>query len=91
MEKRFIIGALRRLSLRMPERTLVRKNAKVARNSYKCEICEELFTSKEIEVHHKIPVIDKEVGFENWDIYIQRLFCEVENLQVLCKPCHKKQ
>lgn len=25
----------------------------------------------------------------DWNVYIDALFCEVKNLQVLCKPCHK--
>lgn len=31
-------------------------------------------------------------GFDNWQAYVDRLFCSAENLQVLCKePCHKEK
>jgi hypothetical protein len=33
--------------------------------------------------------VDPKKGFVGWDVYIDRMFCEIENLQVLCKPCHK--
>ena len=42
-------------------------------------------------VDHIIPVIDPKKGFENWDTYITRMFCEKENLQVLCSKCHDKK
>jgi hypothetical protein len=28
-------------------------------------------------------------GFLSWDIFIERLFCGIENLQILCSECHK--
>jgi hypothetical protein len=30
-----------------------------------------------------------EDGFTTWDDVINRMFCEKENLQVLCHECHK--
>lgn len=39
-------------------------------------------------VDHTLPVIDPEKGWESWDKTISRMFCEAENLQVLCKACH---
>lgn len=47
-------------------------------------------------VDHIDPVVPitgflKTKGFlgYDWDLVIRRLFCEIEGLQVLCKPCHK--
>lgn len=57
-------------------------------NMYKCNMCQKKFPSGEVQVDHKEPVIDPKVGFINWDTYITRLFCAIENLQVLCKRCH---
>lgn len=56
---------------------------------YFCNHCAKLFTAKAIEIDHITPVVDPVVGFTTWDDYISRLFCEIENLQALCKPCHK--
>lgn len=55
---------------------------------YACASCGEDFPAKEVQVDHKVPVVDPTQGFINWDTYIPRLFCEKENLQVLCKGCH---
>lgn len=40
-------------------------------------------------VDHVVPIVDPEVGFTTWDECIERMFCEVEGLQVLCHDCHK--
>lgn len=56
---------------------------------YTCATCSKLYTAKGVEVDHIVPVVDPVVGFTTWDNYIARLFCSTDNLQVLCKPCHK--
>ena len=55
---------------------------------HKCNICSRLFPQSLVKVDHINPVIDPHIGFVSWDIYIQRMFCEVENFQVLCQKCH---
>jgi hypothetical protein len=40
-------------------------------------------------VDHNDPVIDPAVGFVDWNTYIDRLFCDIDNLQVLCHECHR--
>lgn len=69
---------------------------------YECATCKGMFFdrkgAKEIAVDHIDPVVDPEVGSTDYHTYIQRLFCSVDNLQVLCnykgerngkKSCHK--
>jgi len=56
---------------------------------YKCAKCKEHFVATDVQVDHVLPVVDPKVGFIGWDSFIDRIFCEIENLQVLCKPCHK--
>jgi 5-methylcytosine-specific restriction endonuclease McrA len=65
-------------------------NAKTGRlaQHYRCELCQNEFTSKDMEVDHIKPVVDPSLGFISWDIFIDRLFCEKDNLQAICKPCH---
>ena len=73
------------------ERPWYRKNGTVAskpRVEFLCARCQEWHMGKNIEVDHSIPVIDPLVGFVDWNTFIERLFCNIENLSVLCDPCH---
>jgi 5-methylcytosine-specific restriction endonuclease McrA len=76
-----------------------KKRAHVARGSYKCDSCGEVVPPtvydeekrkrvKNIAVDHIEPVVDPEQGFTSWDDVVDGLFCEPENLQLLCKKCH---
>lgn len=56
---------------------------------FRCELCHEEFTAKDMNVDHILPAVDPDKGFETWDIFIDRLFCEKDNLQAICVPCHK--
>jgi hypothetical protein len=56
---------------------------------FRCELCQGEFTAKDMEVDHIKPVVDPKKGFESWDKFIDKLFCEASNLQAICKPCHK--
>ncbi len=35
------------------------------------------------------PVVAVDKGFQTWDILIERLFCNSDNLQLLCHACHQ--
>ena len=58
---------------------------------YRCSSCSTSFPSKEVQVDHIEPVVDPIIGFVDWNTFIERLFCDKENLQVLCKKCHKEK
>lgn len=65
------------------------KTGRLAKH-YKCASCLGEFPAKEVQVDHKEPIIDPAVGFVSWDSVVDRMFCEKDNLQVLCTdPCHK--
>ena len=95
--KSFITSVLRSGYRRWPPKyetlkdaqTGKKENAKTKRIAmhYKCNSCEKDFPAKEVQVDHIEPVVDSK-GFSSWDTFIERLFCEKENLQVLCKECH---
>lgn len=38
---------------------------------------------------HIIPVVDPAKGWDGWDQFITRLFCDESNFQLLCPDCHK--
>lgn len=72
------------------EKKINKKTGRLAQH-YLCAECQQEFPAKEIQVDHIKPVVDPKKGFETWDKYIERMFCEEENLQVLCSSCHKSK
>lgn len=57
---------------------------------YKCNICKEYFPEKEIQVDHIKPVGSLKSG-KDLELFIENLFCEINNLQVICTICHNKK
>lgn len=57
---------------------------------YKCAECGNYFPEKQISVDHKIPAGELRCK-EDLPGFVERLFCEVEHLQVLCDGCHGKK
>lgn len=86
--RHWLTNKLRRLSYQWPPRREAIKRARTERGVYKCASCEGSFGPKEIQLDHIKPVVDEEIGFVDWDTYIDRLFCSVDGFQVLCKTCH---
>lgn len=77
--------------MRSRERSECLKKAKVDRGLYQCAICPpgKLTRYSDTQVDHKITAVPL-TGWDGFDSFIERLFCPVEDLQVLCKPCHEK-
>lgn len=84
----FAKGALRRASMMWRPISEARRLARKAPNQYMCAICKGLFKDKEVQVDHRNPVVDIKDGWQGWDSYIDRLLCDVDELDVLCKTCH---
>jgi len=97
----FVVSALRTATRRWPPKLKALKAAYIGRKvnqktnkmamHYACASCDIHFVAKDVQVDHIFPVVEPNVGFVDWDTYINRLFCEKENLQVLCKPCHAEK
>jgi 5-methylcytosine-specific restriction endonuclease McrA len=97
----FIVSALRGAFRKYPakyetlEAAFVGKklNEKTNRMSkhYVCNSCRGEFPTSDVNVDHINPVVNPERGFEGFDIFISRMFCGKENLQVLCSECHDKK
>jgi hypothetical protein len=94
----FIKGGLRQMSLRWAPIQQCKKRAWLKRGWYRCEQCHaEVPTTikladgkrvKGIYVDHIQPIIDPAIGFTSWDDVINRMFCELDGLQCICKVCH---
>jgi 5-methylcytosine-specific restriction endonuclease McrA len=54
---------------------------------YQCKKCKQWFAEKNINVDHIKPAGSLNCA-EDLPGFINRLFCEIDNLQVLCEPCH---
>lgn len=55
---------------------------------HRCALCNGLFKASDMQADHIEPVVPVS-GFDSWDKVIERLFCEVDGFQAVCKPCHK--
>jgi 5-methylcytosine-specific restriction endonuclease McrA len=94
----FVVSALRSASRRWPPKYEVLAEAKTEKkiNSktkrlaqhFQCKECKEEVTAKDIQIDHISAIVPPEDGFTSWDDFIERLFCEKENLQPLCRSCH---
>jgi 5-methylcytosine-specific restriction endonuclease McrA len=83
-----IRNAIRRMFLFSPLRKTIKDRCKFD-NKFKCEICGNI--TEQIDVDHINPVIRPEFGFEDWNTFVNRLFCEEFLLQGLCELCHSKK
>jgi 5-methylcytosine-specific restriction endonuclease McrA len=54
---------------------------------YQCVECKEWFPDKKVNVDHIIPAGTLRCA-DDLPAFVERLFCEVNNLQVLCQGCH---
>jgi hypothetical protein len=84
----FIRSALRSAFQKWGPKHEAKKLAKVAYNTYTCAHCEKPHGSKEIEVDHIEPAGSLKT-FSDLPAFVERMFCEVDGFQVLCKPCHQ--
>jgi len=100
----FIKGTLRRATFRWGPKNEAKKLARVSRGRYRCagynrdahEVSASLPPKpgnrrriNNAVVDHIKPIVEE--GFTSWDDVIYGMFCEVDNLQVLCNDCHNKK
>jgi 5-methylcytosine-specific restriction endonuclease McrA len=57
---------------------------------YQCAVCLKWFPDKEINVDHITPAGTLRCA-NDLPGFVERLFCEIDNLQVLCETCHNKK
>lgn len=96
----FVKNQLRAATRKWGPISNVLKEARTRRGFYLCAGCKQEVpasikdheTGKRVKnalVDHINPIIDPAIGFTTWDDCINRMFCEKDNLQVLCHKCHK--
>jgi 5-methylcytosine-specific restriction endonuclease McrA len=54
---------------------------------YQCNECKNWFAEKNINVDHMVPAGSLNCA-NDLPGFVERLFCEADNLQVLCSNCH---
>lgn len=95
--RNFIRSQLRAATMRWGPIADCLKAARVSRGEYLCAGCGQTVPAtikingrraKNVHVDHISPIIDPDVGFTTYDNLIERMFCEADNLQVLCTDCH---
>ncbi len=93
----FIKGNLRQASMKWSPIQEALALAREERGKYRCAGCGSLVPAsvkvgrmrkKNVHVDHIHPIIDPAIGWVSWDDTIDRMFCELDNLQVLCTECH---
>ena len=76
-----------------------KKNARVSRGLYLCAVCDKHITASVRDdvtrkrknnaiVDHIEPIVPV-TGWVSWDDCINKMFCELDNLQLVCLACHK--
>jgi len=91
----FIRSALRQKSrwwkpitqCRMASRRAYKGTNKRQKFEYQCNQCKSWFPDKEVAIDHKIPAGSLNSG-DDLKGFVDRLFCEQIDLQVLCSGCH---
>ena len=90
----YIRSVLRQGFNRYPPKFQARKAAertvtgKRHRYEYLCSACSKWFMGKDVQVDHIEPAGSLK-AYTDLAGFCKRLFCEAEDMQVMCKPCHQ--
>lgn len=101
-ERGLIKGALRRVFSRSDLRNAVITASLVehsdperprVKNWCRCNVCKKPEARSYMAVDHLSPLIPIDSSFENMslDVFIDRLWCDISNLQAICVDCHDKK
>lgn len=81
----------------VPKRNKKGDLAKKPSVQYQCQVCGAWVSSTKIAVDHIDPVIPltgfpvTHSGKKDWNVFIDRLWCDKANLQRICDDCHNKK
>lgn len=85
--KSWITSRLRGQSYKWPPRNEALVRARIERGLYKCSCCRESFKRDNVQIDHIKPVVPF-TGWDSFDGFISRLFCDVDGFQIICIICH---
>jgi len=73
---------------KLDSRRAYKGTKKLQKWEYKCNHCKNWFMDKEVQIDH---IVDAGTLTCAADLpgFIERLFCELDGFQTLCKPCHQ--
>lgn len=94
----FVRSGLRAMWQKWPVKWQVLAEARRAYNGpdkrvkweYQCNSCKKWYKTKEVSVDHIEPAGSLKT-YQDLPRFVEKLLCEKENLQVLCKGCHDKK
>lgn len=94
----FIRSALRQKSrwwkpitqCKMKSRRPYKGTNKRQKFEYQCNVCNNWFPEKNINIDHIIPAGSLRCA-DDLPGFVERLFCEESNLQCICSTCHNKK
>lgn len=82
----YIMRDLRRLwCYRWEPRKAALRLSQVGKDHHRCSDCLKIFHKSNVEVHHIDPVASHN---RDYNMIIDRLFCDEGGVKVLCKSCH---
>lgn len=98
-ERNLIKGAIRRVFSRSELRRTMLEESRIEHYDAsrprvtkwsRCEQCKLPHATYQMECDHIIPIVpvDKTLEDMTWDEIVNRIFCNKNNLQILCKLCH---
>ena len=89
----FIRNALRSAFQKYPVKHAAKRAAYTLTDNggrYRCASCDGLFKGTETHVDHIVPCGSLKT-FDDLPGFVERMYCEVDGFQVLCKPCHQEK
>ena len=91
----FIRSALRNAYSRYPPKFQAKEAARRKKKAgkrfeYQCAVCNKWFPNSETEVDHIEPAGSLR-SYDDLPAFVEKLFCEPDGLQVVCKVCHQRK
>lgn len=94
----FIRSALRKAFSKYPVKYKVKAEAsrpykgpdKRRKKEYQCNVCKKWFADKEVAIDHIEPCGSLK-NYDDLPKFVSTLFCESDNLQVICTACHSQK
>ena len=84
-----VIATLRKASLYWKPINECRKLSKVAPKQYRCSLCSSIVDK--VHIDHINPIMPLDALKIDYNVFVNNLFCDIDNLQALCNECLDKK